>query len=591
MMLLRSMLLALALWAAGPACAAGETVRIGILAYLGADHTLEDWSGTVAALRAGMAGRAEVTVMPLDHAGIRLALQRREVDFVITNPGHYVELELQEGISRLLTRQSQEPVASTLVVRDDRSDIARFADLRGRTLAVVGTEAFGGYQVASGVLLKNGIDTERDLTLKAVGLPMTAVIRAVVSGAADAGVLRACVLESQQAAGAPEAARLRVLGAVGRSPGGCALSSAVYPDWPIAKARDTAPELARHLALALLSMPPEGTGERWTVPLDYQPVHDLFRELKIGPYAHLRHETLAAFLWRVRHWLALAGVVLIGWIVHVARVERLVRRRTAELAAAHAELMQEMSARRLAEQRDALHLRELDHAGRLSIVGEMASGLAHELNQPLAAIVNYADGCAIRLRSGRADPDSLLAATARIQQQAERAAKVIQHMRAFVRKRDPELVPCNLNAVVQETLGLFEGMVRRAGATVTLAPGEGLPPVRADKVQLQQVLLNLFQNALDAMKDGAGDKHLAVSTHAEAGGACVAVADSGAGLPPAVRERLFEPFFTTKAEGLGLGLALCKSIMDAHQGRLEAGPATGGGTVMTAWLPAAEEGR
>jgi len=580
----RSVATALVLLGLSPALAA-DRVRLGVLAFLGAEHSLDDWAPTISAIRTALGPGVSVEVMPLDHAGLGQALAQRGVDFVITNPGHYVELELKHGISRILTLQSNDPVASTFVVRADEAQVQTIAQVRGKRLAIVGREAFGGYQVGWRELRDAGVDPEREVTLKPVGLPMTRVLEAVATGEADVGVVRACLLERQVASGSVPAGRLKAIGETERSASGCVLSSRQYPDWPIAKARETAPELAKLVATALLSWTPPKGEAGWTVPLDYQPVHELFRALKIGPYEHLRHETLTAFLWRVRHWLLLAGVVLVGWLVHVVRVERLVRRRTAELAGTHADLMREMAARRLAEQRDALHLRELDHAGRLSIVGEMASGLAHELNQPLAAIVNYASGCTIRLKSGGVKPEDLLSATERIQQQAERAAKVIQQMRAFVRKRDQEMKPCDLNAIVQETLGLFEGMVRRAGATVTVDLAEALPVVLADKVQIQQVLLNLFQNALEAMKEAAPQKRLSIATRREGDVVVLSVSDSGAGLTEAVATRVFEPFFTTKPEGLGLGLALCKTIMEAHQGHLEAAPREGGGTVMTVRLP------
>ena len=468
---------------------------------------------------------------------------------------------------------------------EDKPRLTTLSDLRGKTLAVVGREAFGGFQIGWLEMLRAGVDPIQSVTLNSVGLPMPRVFEVVLSGAADAGIVRACLLERQIATGAIAQGALRVVGEVGRSAGDCALSSPVYPDWPIAKARHTPSELARQVAIALLAWQPPAGEAGWTVPLDYQPVHDLFRELKIGPYEHLRHETLGQFLWRVRHWLAVAGVAVLAWLVHVARVERLVRRRTSELASTHADLVREMTARRAAEERDALHLRELDHAGRLSIVGEMASGLAHELNQPLAAIVNYADGCTIRLKTGQSDPSELLLATKRIQQQAERAGKIVQQMRSFARKKVPEVKPCDINDVVRETLGLFEGMIRRANVSVDVELAETLPAVTADKIQIQQVLLNLFQNALDAMQDVSGEKRLTIETSARPGKVAVIVTDTGPGLPESARQKMFEPFYTTKPQGLGLGLSLCHSIMEAHGGGLVAATAPLGGVMMTLLLP------
>lgn len=567
---------------------ATERVRIGVLAFLGAEHSLEDWSPTIRTIRTAL-GQTSVEVIPLDHAGIADALDRRSLDFVMTNPGHYVELEVEKGISRILTLQASEPVASTFIVRAGNHRLGSLKDLRGKALAIVGKEAFGGFQVGWREMLLAGVNPEDAVTLKPVGFPMTKVFEAVLSGEADVGIVRACLLERQIAAGTIHHDALKVLEEKARSSGDCALSSPVYPDWPLAKARDTDPELAKKVATALLALqPPEGQAS-WTVPLDYQPVHDLFRDLKIGPYEYLRHEKLTEFLWRMRHWIVGSIIALLAWLVHVARVELLVRRRTAELAAAHTVLVEEMTARRAAEERDALHMRELDHAGRLSIVGEMASGLAHEINQPLAAIVNYADGCAIRLQTGHANPEGLLQATRHIQRQAERAGRIVQQMRSFARKREPEFRSCDVNDLVNETLNLFEGMVRRAGAELAIDLATGLPTVLADKIQIQQVLLNLFQNALDAMQDSVGIKRLSLTVMKQGGGVAVIVGDTGSGISEAARKRMFEPFFTTKPRGLGLGLALCQSIMESHGGRLDAEMPPAGGTRMVLWLPEANQ--
>ena len=237
----------------------------------------------------------------------------------------------------------------------------------------------------------------------------------------------------------------------------CQVSSPVYPDWPFAKTRQTPPEDAKRVATALLAMPTGIGTETWTVPVDYQPVHELFRALMIGPYAGLRQMSLWQLM--LAHWQWIAGLLaaLGAWILHVARVERLVRRRTAELATANEGMRREMSARREAEEREALNRRELDHAARLSLLGEMAGGLAHELNQPLAAITNYADGCELRLSGGVVDRDALSEGIERIRQQAQRAAQVIRRMRNFVKKREPTQGALELNEVVRETLELFEG--------------------------------------------------------------------------------------------------------------------------------------
>ncbi len=565
---------------------AAQDIKVGILAYLGAEHSLDEWAATVHTLKVALP-RSRVEVRPLDHAGLSHALAQNEIDFVLTNPGHYVELEVAYGISRIATRQTGMPVASTIVVRSDRADLKSLRDLRGKSVAIVTTEAFGGFQVAWRELALAGIDPGKDLSLVAVGLPMTQVLSAVVSNRVDAGIVRGCLIEQRERSGDLARGAIRVLSPIPNEGTGCVVSSRLYPDWPIAKARRTSPELAKRVATALLTFEPPPGEPSWTVPVDYQPVHDLFRDLMIGPYESLRHVSLSEQLRRHWYWVVLALLSLLAWVAHVLRVEGLVRRRTRELAVANTDLTREITARKAAEERDALHRRELDHVGRLSIVGEMAGGLAHELNQPLAAIANYADGCQIRLQQGQIDGPALIDATGRIRQQAERAGQIIKRMRAFVRKREPIRTPVEPSEVIAETVELFEGPARRAGVQLNIKLGSALPLVNADRIQLQQVLLNLLQNALDALRDApAGDKAIDVDLSARDLGVAISVIDNGLGISSDVAPRLFEPFFTTKPEGLGLGLALCRSIVEEHGGRLSAHDNPGGGTIMRVWLPA-----
>lgn len=551
------------------------TLRIGVLAYLGAERSLEEWTPTLDALRKGLPDQ-RVELVPLDHAGLAQALEGQRLEFVITNPGHYVELEMAQGISRIATLQSDAPVASTVVVRADRRDLAHLPDLAGKRLAIVSTKAFGGFQVAWREMQAAGLDPYRHLALIETGLPMTDVVRAVMSGSADGGVLRACLMEQMLREGKLVPGALRVLGAVADVGTACARSSPLYPDWPFAKARHTAPDLARRVATTLLGM---ADAPGWTIPVDYTSVHALFRALMIGPYEALRHPSLMQLLRHYWPWLAVAGLAVAGFGVHVWRVEQLVRQRTAELSS-------EMEARRQAEERDALHLRELDHAARLSLLGEMASGLAHELNQPLSAIITYADGCAMRLETGKANPADLAQATTRIRAQAERAAKVIQRMRGFARKREPLHQSLDAGEVIRDVVDLFEGVARRAGTPLTTQIEAGLPLLTGDRVQIQQVLLNLLQNAVDA---SAGQGRVMLAARAVEDGVEISVADEGCGLAPEARERLFEPFFTTKPEGLGLGLALCLTLAQAHGGKLVATANPAGGTIMRLWLPQTQE--
>ncbi len=577
-------LAALALLCAASAMAAAQDrVRIGVLAYLGAEAAVEEWTPVAAQLQRALPGR-RIELQSLDHAALNAAAQSAQLDFVITNPGHYVELESGLGASRILTLQTGvglpgsawQAVGAAVVTLAGNPRIQRLADLRGQRVAIVGQQAFAGYQLVWRELAAEGIDPESDLQLHVVGLPMDRVLDAVASGAADAGLVRACMIESR-----PDwRQRFRVAAPRPETGFECASSTRVYPNWPIATLRHTDLALARAVTIALLKMGAEGSPISWTVPADYQSVHELQRELRIGPYADLRVPTLTALAERHWPWLAgLLGLIALGGI-YTLHVERQVQARTADLRQAARE-RDELEAR-LRESRE-----QAEHMARLSVLGELSGTLAHELNQPLAAIGNYAQSLIRRSDNQRLDPDAVRQAAGEMAEQAERAAGVLGRIRAFARKRVVQRQAVDPLALVHEAVALFRGMQVQAPQVDVI---NQLPPgtrLDADALQIQQVLLNLLKNGWDATRHLPPERQrLSVTLSRLARHLHIAVRDRGEALTPEQQSQLFEPFFTTKPDGMGLGLSICRSIAEAHGGRLDAAPAADGpGLVFTLSLP------
>ncbi len=252
---------------------------------------------------------------------------------------------------------------------------------------------------------------------------------------------------------------------------------------------------------------------------------------------------------------------------------------------------QNISERQRREENSRSRQAELAHVHRLGMMGEMATELAHELNQPLAAIMNYAFGCSRRLEQLDDMPAEIHDAVTKILGQAERAGEVIRRMRGFARRREPENQAIDLNGVIDDTLVLLEVEARRFAVSVELDFAAALPAVWADPILIQQVVLNLARNGMEAMVGISDDRRqLVIGTEPAAGGGVrVSVRDSGRGLPNASQASIFEPFFTTKIEGTGLGLSLCSSILEDHGGRLEVDSTGEAGTSFVFTLPAAEE--
>jgi signal transduction histidine kinase len=243
--------------------------------------------------------------------------------------------------------------------------------------------------------------------------------------------------------------------------------------------------------------------------------------------------------------------------------------------------------RKRAEMAVQRHYRELAHMARVVMMGELAASLAHELTQPLTAILSNAQAALRFLTAPSPNLDEVRAILADVVEDDQRAGEVIRRLRNLLRKGEVELLPLNLNQLTQEVVRLLhsDAIIRHVAIAVELDPD--LPPVPGDRVQLQQVLLNLMLNGFEAMAERpVDDRQMVVRTQrVDAKTIQVGVQDYGSGIESAKLERIFEPFYTTKPEGLGMGLSICRSLIEAHNGRLWAVSNPDGGATFSFTLP------
>ncbi|MCO5064995.1 MAG: ATP-binding protein [Rhizobiaceae bacterium] len=249
-------------------------------------------------------------------------------------------------------------------------------------------------------------------------------------------------------------------------------------------------------------------------------------------------------------------------------------------------LLHERHRRQLAEVQSRERLAELAHVNRLSTAGELSSLIAHEINQPLGAILANAEAAQIILKRPRPDMAELSEIVDAIQRNDERATEVIRRMRSLLKKAPFELTGMDLNDVVKETIELALTFARGRQVELRSSISSEPLPIRGDRVQLQQVILNLIVNSIDAMGHiSVEGRNITIRTSRDEGFAELSVSDRGPGIPDHLLKQIFDPFFTTKAEGMGMGLAIARTIVEAHGGTLQAQNQLRGGARLTVRLP------
>lgn len=584
--------------------AMGPAVVVGVQAVHAHPQEALHWQQWLQALQQAVPDQ-RLSLRLLPWSELETQVRQGQLHFVVSSPGHYQALETRYGAVRIASQMlpsgvpegpvPRHAVGSAVLVHAD-SPWQRLMELRGQRVAAVAPEAFGGYQVAAAQWLKHGVDLAAgDVQTVFTGYPMERAVQAVLQGQTEAAIVRVCLLEQLVARGEVPAQALRVLPPMdGSAPrqAGCQASSALYPGWSLSALPQTPPGQARTLLLALLSQPPTLAGGLWTAPVDYQPVHEVLRTLQLEPFAPPPSPSLRDWLWKYRYW-GLGGValVLLG-LAYLLHVEVLVKRRTAALTRSLQE--RDALAQQVAQARE-----NMDHMGRLSVLGELSATLAHEISHPLASLSNYVGGLRRRQAQGQLQPQQLSTALDAMGEAVGRTMRVLDSVRALARKRVSVHSTAAVWPLVCETVELFQAMSATSAGTHRLrvrleCPDALLPAqVRMDAQQIQQVLLNLLKNAQD-LHQAQGCMHLPAVVSLSPGVVpdtlVLAVCDQGAAMSSQAVERLFEPFYTTKPEGLGLGLSISRNIAELHGGHLQArAQGRQGGLCMELVLPRAPQ--
>jgi two-component system sensor histidine kinase TtrS len=670
-----------------------EDVRIGVLSHRGDTATSINWSATAEYLSHQLPAY-RFHIVPLDFDEIEAKILDRAIDFILVNPSIYVEMEVRHQITRIATLSRvvndrfQNRFGGVLFTSSSNSQIQSLDDIRYRHLMAVDRKSLGGFQMVARELAERGIEVGSDLKVSFAGIHDD-VVRSVLAGEAELGTVRTGILESMARSGEVKLSDIRVLNRQSIEGFSQLLSTRLYPEWPFSKLPHTSDMLAQDVAIALMNMPalpePQENGvirDRWTIPLEYQPVHELLKSLRLPPYDVSPRFTFVDALRKYWYVIVTTLVILALLVVItllVIRLNRELKKSNKRLARQHALILdsvadgiygvdldgnstfvnkamekitgwssqsligknqhdllhhtringehhpveecpvyqtfrdqqsrfieddlfwrsdgssfpveysttplrdennhiigsvvifRDISERKKAKEQAHKLRNELAHMARINTMGEMASGIAHELNQPLTAISTSADACIRFTESTELDKNQLSDTLEEISVQAKRSGAIIQQLRNFIRKEVPEKSPVNLNDIIREVLPLLERSLKENLIQLELQLSDQVPTVQVQRIQIDQVIFNLVKNAIEAMSDEqVRVRNLTITTRysVDNNQVRVMVSDTGGGIDESIRKRLFTPFSTSKQSGMGIGLSLSQGIVHEHGGEL-----------------------
>jgi two-component system sensor histidine kinase TtrS len=564
--------------------AAGSEVVIGVLAHRGDEACISKWTPTIDYLNEEIPGY-DFRMLPLDLNEMSAALAQGDLDFILTNPGNYVDLERKFGVSRITTLKNLHfgnpytVFGGVIFTRADRGDIQELVDLDDKAFGAVSADAFGGFQMAWRELKQAGIDPYRDLSrLQFFDFPQDDIVYAVRDGLIDAGTVRAETLERMIIDGQVERTDFRILNALNADEYPFPHSTRLYPEWAFAKVKSTPGALAKSVAIALMRMPAghpamiAGDYAGWTVPLNYQPVHELFMELGIGPYQRSGMSAFRELLARYWYWLVLLVVAALFSVIHNILVKRQVKLRTRELSQTNRALETEVAVRKQAEEdaRTLLEQKRFLAQKCMAVQEEERRYLARELHDELGQCITaiQADAEIIQDLSGACD-SRLKASAGAIQGVSSRIYEVVHTL--MLRYRPGVLDDLGLVETIRDEVNGWQ--VRQPDTVYTLNFSGELDTLGED---LNICIYRIIQESLTNIAKYARATSVHIEIAVEQAGSVqqlrVEVQDNGAGFDP-------------RAGAGGFGLVGMRERVEALRGEFTLTTKPGNGTRITVILP------
>lgn len=501
-------------------------------------------------------------------------IRQRRPAIVIAPAEIYINLATEIGahpIAMRKTRYAKDPaksVGGSIIVRADRADLQTLADLKGKRVAASSPSGIAGWlAVRREVVHRTGREPERFFSaVDYLGVGFPDVVLSVASGHADAGVISSCTLERAEEVGLIAPGSIRVIDAKKSEALACRHSTELYPDLVVAALPWTDSGLVRDVTLALLKQPESAT-YTWQVAGDFRRVTELFKELHLGPWAYLDSWTPENIWRRFGVWIcaALAGVLLL--VVNELRLRRLVVRRTAQLTRALTERDALMKREETARQR-------LANLERMGAISQLCAMIAHELKQPVNSVINYMTVLRIRMQQAGANDEVLQKAIRGAEEESQRMADIINRVRGYAKRDVNRSDTVRLDEVASHAFGYYARHAVASARLIMPRPPEAL--VHGNALEIELLVINLLKNA-DQAASVRPDALVRLTIARVERGWRLTVTDNGPAISDEAFSRLTEITDSVKEDGLGLGLAIVRNIVDEHGAQLELERARSGG--------------
>nr|WP_282449645.1 sensor histidine kinase [Vibrio sp. 1CM2L] len=576
-----------------------QVIEVGVLAIRGKLSAQQRWQPTMDWLSERIPGKHFV-LKPFNLEEMADAVKGVEVDFVITNPGQAVRLGRQYDLSWMATMTSHNfedrsisntrSIGSALVVRR-MSPYISLEQLSGKPIAAVSENAFGGYLTMRYQVMQQGLNPNHFFSnTQFLGFPIDASLYQLREGHIEAAVVPSCLVENMISEGLLVAGQYRII--ENQAPEGfrCQVSTPLYPNWSFAKTERASSALAKQMSQVLFAMPKSSApaiaanASGWTSPTSLLSIDKLYQQLDMHPLQQPWWKEALIWLKYNQQWAWAFFILVVLLNAYHFWLEYKFSRSKKQLEATLHKLKSKSE--------------QLEHSQRIAVVGELGSSLAHEINQPLAAIRNYSEGGLLRISKNKPLTD-IEPVFEKIQSQVDRADAIIQRLRNMIKKRSSEKSQTDIEQLLTDTIELLQFRLHKHKITIErYAVGKPIK-LNVDSVGLQQVIVNLINNGTDACnaqqhreQSAASDidnknsepATIKVITEYQPDKIMLSIIDNGTGLDFTEQE-VTQAFVSSKENGLGLGLAICQDVIEDHSGQMTITSLTPHGCHVAVTLP------